>query len=101
MPALIDDSKVSYRYSVQLIHDVVEAAGLLVHRLPVPLDSVDLHQVLHAVAEVVGHPQHHVKAFLVAGQRVLVEESLHDLSDTKVQSMGQIDALDHGLLKRV
>jgi hypothetical protein len=62
----------------------------------VPLDSVDLHQVLHAVAEVVGHPQHHVKAFLVAGQRVLVEESLHDLSDTRFQSMGQIDALDHG-----
>jgi hypothetical protein len=45
------------------MHDIIESTGRLVHCLPVPLNSLIPYQVLHMVAEVVGHP-HHSKTFL-------------------------------------
>ena len=70
-----------YCYSIQLIHDIVESTGLFVHCLPMPLDSVSLYQILHAVAEVVGHPHHHIKTFSVPCQSVLIKKSLHNLPE--------------------
>jgi len=43
-----------FQYTVQLIHDIIESTGHLIHCLPVPLNSVIPYQVLHMVAEVVG-----------------------------------------------
>uniref|UniRef100_A0A0A9B346 Uncharacterized protein n=1 Tax=Arundo donax TaxID=35708 RepID=A0A0A9B346_ARUDO len=80
------------RYSIQLIHDIVESTSLLVHCFPMPLNSVILNQILHTVAEVVSHPHHHIKTFLIPGQCMLIKKSLHNLVDGVVRRpcLGQL-----------
>lgn len=73
----------THRYCVELIEHIIHPTSLLIERLPVPLNAVFLYDILHPVAEIIGHLYHHVKSLGIPSHRVLIKKALHNLQTQK------------------